>query len=248
MKYNKQLITKFIERYNLNGTIEAAQITSDGKSFYTLFKNVPGNLRGEIKLEKINLPEGEIGIYYTQTLLKMMSILDNDIDVKYLGQRKEDNSIINIEMSDTKGKKITHVASILALIDNDGKKGVIKDYEIKIKLNQETIQDILKAFGAINTSLDIQTIAFEKRGDKLFAIFGHSDTNSDTIEFELDPFYLDDDFDELMKFSAAGIKEILAVNGKFFEEATLEISVKGALRLYFKDGDITSEYWIKKNN
>jgi hypothetical protein len=245
--YDKNLITKFIEKYYLNGLINGAQLTSEKGDLHTVFRNSDGNVRGEIKLEKINLPDGIIGVYYTSNLLKMMSILHDEVTVEYKGARSEDKSVIALEFRDKKGRKATHATSMLELIDYDGKKGVVKDYDVKIKLDNETIQDLLKAFSAINTSMDSQTMTILKKDDKLYAVFGYSGSNVDQIEIELNAD-VDDDYDEIISFPGNAVKEILSVNGKSFQEASMNISVKGLMQFKFEELGLTAEYWLRKNN
>lgn len=245
--YDKNLFTKFIEKYYLNGLINGAQLTSEKGDLHTVFRNSEGNVRGEIKLEKINLPDGIIGVYYTSNLLKMISVLHDEVSIEYKGSRPEDNSVIALEMRDKKGRKATHATSMLELIDYDGKKGVVKDYEIKIKLDNETIQDILKAFSAINTPMDSQTITILKKDNKLYAVFGYSGSNVDQIEIELNG-EVDEDYDEILSFPGSAVKEILSVNGKSFNEAKLNISIKGLMQFKFEEDGLTAEYWLRKNN
>lgn len=245
---SKEAFTSFIERYHLNGLVNDTEIKIEGGTGYTLFKNDSGSVRGEIIAENLNYPDGLIYVYYTDKLLKLSSILEEDITVEYLGNDPTDNSVVQLQFKDAKGKKITYACSNSTIIDSDNKKSLVKDHEVTIKLNAETIQDILKSFTAISIPLDTQQIAFEKRDNKLIAIFGYSTSNSNTIELELDTDELSDDYDEIVIFPAAGIKEILSINGKRFSEATLEISVKGLLQFKFKDNNLNSTYWIRKSN
>lgn len=244
----KSKIEKFITKYYLNGLAESAQVVSNAGSLQTVFKNSEGNLRGEIIFEDVNLPDGTIGVYNTKGLLNYLSILDEDITVNYKGTNS-DGSIVSLELSDTRGKKALHNASPLDLIDFDGKKAVVKNYDVEFCLNNETIADILSGFTAVGKSMDLQSLTFlkDKKQDKFLAIFNYAGNKTEQIEVEMPTKVDDDDFEDVISFPATAVKEILSINGKGFEEAKLSISNKGLMRLYFKDNKVTSEYWIRKN-
>lgn len=243
--YDKNLIEKFIGKYYLNGLVEQAHISSDKGILYTLFRNATGNLRGEVCIQDAKLPDAQIGVYYTKNLLSYMSILDNTVSVEFQG-KNTDGSVTTVEMRDNKGRKMVFGATTLDLIDNDGKRGQVKNYEATINLDQVVIGDILKGFSAIGTALTQQTIAFVNKDDKLYAIFGYSDSGTNQIEIELNA-KLDEDFEEMI-FPADIVKEVLTVNGKQFDTATLQISIKGLMTLVFEDVQCKAEYWIRKNS
>lgn len=246
--YNKELIIKFIEKYYLNGLVTTAELRAENNDLTTLFKNTEGNVRGEITLGSIRLPDASIGVYYTKELMSLMSILDSSIEVEYKGQNP-DGSIKTLEFSDSKGREVIHGTSTLDMIDADGRKASVKKYEAKINLNNETIQDILKSFSALATPINAQTLTFVKKGDDLYAVFGYNASlNTDMVKLKLDA-EVDDDFDEKMSFPAIALKEILSINGKSYDEVECEISIKGVMKLKFVEAKtkITAEYWVKKN-
>ena len=240
--YDKNLITKFINKYYLNKLVPTAQLeaTSDGNLF-TSFRNNVGNLRGEITLSDIQLPEGLVGVYETEKLLAMMAILEDSVVIDYKGENS-DKSIVSLEMSDNKGRRIKFNASPLSLIDYDGKKLLIKSYQASIDLNNETVNDFLKCLAAIPTT----TVNFVQKNDKLMAIFGDTGTETDQVEIELEGT-ADSDFDS-MAFPAKELREIFSVNNKAFDTAEFNISSKGILRILFEDSRIKSEYWLRENN
>lgn len=245
--YEKKTISNFLEKVYLNGIIENIRLESDNGNLQTIFRNSEGNFRGEVILSDIQLPNGLIGVYYPKKLLNFLAILDDSILVEYNGVNTDD-SVVSIELSDDKGKKAIYAATALSLIDYDGKKAVVKNYDVSLDLTPSIIQDILKCFNAMSTAIDAQTITFLNKNDKLYAVFGYSSStsNTDQIEFELDANV--DDYDDIISFPALYLKEALTINSREFTEATLEISIKGILRLSFKENNITSEYWLRKNN
>jgi len=237
---NKEKLTRFVEKYYLTGLNEAAILKVEDEKLTTLFKTSEGGLRGLIEMEDIKLEDCEIGFYSTGTFLKMVSILEDKVDVTLL-KKQDSNAIINLSIKDEKNRKITYATCDLDIIDSDGKKGVLKTYDVKVPLYNETITNILKA----NAAIPSKGITFLVKEGLLYIIFNYSENNSDKIEIELPAEDLNEDF-EVISFPSQYIKAILEVNSRKFSEACLEISMKGVLRIYFKDADSTAEYWMVK--
>ena len=237
---NKEKLIRFVEKYYLTGINEAAILKVEDEKLTTLFKTPEGDLRGLIEIEDIKLPDAEIGFYSTGTFLKMISILEDKVDIE-LKKKQETNTIVNLTIKDEKNRKITYATCDLDIIDSDGKKGVLKSYDVKVPLYNETISNILKA----NAAIPSKAITFLVKDEVFYIVFNYSENNSDKIEIELPAEDLNEEF-SMMSFSSQHIKSILEVNSKKFSEAFLEISMKGILRIYFKDIDSTAEYWMVK--
>lgn len=240
--YNKDKFVGFVEKYFLNGLIDAAIIKIKDNEVNTIFKNSGGDIRGWIKMSNWDFEDCEIGCYDTSRLISMISVLDRDIkmEVEY---NNDGDQAISLRFKDARGKKVNFATSDLDTIDADGKKITVKEYDLTVNLNQEIISDILKSNGALNNN---QTITFLEKNDKLFIVFGYSQTNSNTIEFEIEPDVMEPGF-EITSFQSRQLKEILAVNNTRFDEALLQInSSKGVMRLVFTSDELTSEYWLVK--
>ena len=239
--FNKEKFVGFLEKYYLNGKIEGARIEIKNNEIITVFKNLSSDLRGYIRMTDFEFEDCEIGCYDTGRLLGMASILDKDVSITVTYDNTGE-SVISLMMKDAKGKKLNFAASELDIIEWDGKKAKVASYDVIVKMNQEIISDILRANNALDKN---PAITFVNKNDKFYIIFGYSQTNSNMIEFELEPDVMDDTF-KVMSFPSDYLKEILAINSKRFEEATLSISNKGIMNISFKDGETTSEYWLVK--
>lgn len=236
---NKERFVKFVEKYHLGGIIDSAVINVEDKTLRSTFKTLTGDLRGHVELQEFDLPDGNIGSYYTANLLKLLGILNNDVHITP-GIRESDQFTHSLEFRDTKGKKVKYSTCELDIIESDGKKAKMSSYDVKISLNNEVIDDILKAYGALNSN-----ITFLKRDDKLFVVFNYSQNNEDNIEIELETEELNEDF-ELMTFDAKLIKNVLEVNKRRYDDGYIQLSMKGIAQFYFMDNDSTAEYWIVK--
>jgi hypothetical protein len=235
---SKEKFVKFIEKFHLAGIIPSAIIEVKDKTLSAIVKSESGDVRGYIELEDFELEDGEIGCYSTANLLKLLTILDNDI--KIVQNTRGDGHIFSLEFSDSKGKKVIFATHERDIIDRDGKKAKVNSYDVKVSLNNENIADILQSYGALNSN-----ITFLPKKDKLYAVFNYSKNNEDNIEIQLDTEEMDEDF-EAMTFDTKYIKNIFEVNKKRYDDGTLELSNKGIARIYFKDNDSMAEYWIVK--
>lgn len=236
---SKEKFIKFLEKYHVGGFIEAALIEVKDDTLTTTFKTPEGDMRGNVMLKDFQINDGELGFYSTSSLLKMLSILDNDIQI-VPQKRDTDDGILALNIRDTKGKKVKYVTCESEFIDRDGKKWEIKNYEVKISLNNENIDDILRAYASLNSN-----ITFLQKDKKFYVVFNYSQSNENSIEIEVETERTDDKF-ERMSFDAKYIKNILEVNKKRYTDAYIELSTTGKVKIYFEDNDSTAEYWIVK--
>lgn len=236
---SKDRFVKFLEKYHLGGIIETAWIEVKDDVLFATVKDEGGAIRGHVILNDFGMNDGEIGCYSTSSLLKMLSILDNDINI-IPTKRESDGLITALNISDAKGKKIRFATHEADIIDRDGKKGQVKNYEVKISLNNENIDDIILAYNALNSN-----ITFLQRDKKFYVVLNHSQNNENNIEIQIETEKVDEDF-EYMTFDAKCIKNILEVNKRRYVDAYIELSNKGIAKFYFEDQDSVAEYWIVK--
>lgn len=234
----KERLVKFIEKYYLNGCVESAVIEVEDKVLKTTMKTLEGELRGHIEVNDFELEDAKIGCYSTGPLLGMLSILNDDIDISFT-KKKDTEDFLSIKVEDTKDRKITFATCELDLIERDGKKSAVKEYEVKIRLNQEIIDDILKSISVLDSN-----VTFLKKKDKFYAVINYSPNNVNSIEIELETEGKVSETFTAMTFQQKYLKNILEVNKRRFDEATIEISTRGIIKLIFIDNDSSAEYWV----
>ena len=88
----KESLQRFIEKYNLGGSVNSVVWNSDGKSLHTRFITDDKSLLGELKLANFNLDDGKIGVYNTDQLIKLLSVCGSDVDLK-LSKSPEDSIV-----------------------------------------------------------------------------------------------------------------------------------------------------------
>jgi len=235
---SKEALVKFVEKTYLNKNIESFVIESNEGTLITNFKSGPG-FRGNVVMTNYDIGTGQIGVYYPDVLLKMLSILDSDIKIDIITDKN--NNVQSLKFKDKKGKLATYATQEADTIDRpNSTKAKVSDYEVKINLNAEVIGDILKSHSVINSP----TIVFSYEKGKMYAIFGYSKNNTNQIKIELECEIIEDI--EVMPFSSVFLQALLSVNSKKFKTGTIEINVRGLMRVYFEDTDINSEYFLIK--
>ena len=76
-------LLSFINKYSLGGNVESVAWELKNDTIATNFVSSDKTLKGTVTMNnaKINSSEQEIGIYTTSQLVRMLSILDNDVNV-----------------------------------------------------------------------------------------------------------------------------------------------------------------------
>ena len=97
---NKQRLVRFINKYYLNGIADSVVLRSESneQKLGTRFVSSDKTLLGTIIMDKWNFEDANIGIYTTEQLLKLLSVLDEDIDVSVT---KAGDKTISMKISDS---------------------------------------------------------------------------------------------------------------------------------------------------
>lgn len=238
----KELLVKFIEKGVLNKTVGSLVI--EAKDNNLTANIITTGLIGKVNLNNYKIEDGEIGVYYPITLLKMLSILDNDIEIDLLTKPVNDGiDVISMNFKDKKGKQATYATQHVDMIlrpDKDARSPA-KEYEVKAELNIELINDLLKSSSVIETEL----ITFSYKKGKLYALFTNKESGN-KIEIEIGCETIEDI--GKLSFNLEAFKNILSANSKKLKSAIMEISVRGMIHLSFEDSEISSEYFLLREN
>ena len=80
---NKKRLNRFISKYYLNGTVNSVVLNSKSNSqqLSTRFISGDKSLLGELVMDKWSFEDSDIGIYNTEQLVKLMSVVDEDINL-----------------------------------------------------------------------------------------------------------------------------------------------------------------------
>ena len=236
---NKSELSKFIELYNLNGTIESVKIVSDGDGVKTNFVSEDRTLAGIVSFSAIKIDKGEYGIYDTAQLKKMIGVLEDTVNVAV---NKIDDRPISWSVSDGSTDSTVLLAD-LSIIPAAPKVKEIKSYDVEIPMDDNFIDKYIKAKSAL-TDAETFTLLMNKK-DKMELVIGYSSVNTSRIKLDVAPIAGKDKLDKPISFNANYFKEIVSkcrgMGGIVFKVASAGIS-----NISFSSKEFDASYYLIK--
>ncbi len=232
----KKKLQNFISKYHLGGLVDSVKIKSEDGKLTTAFTTPDKSNIGYISMDGFDTEDFEIGIYTTSELVRLLNVLDDEIKFE-LG--KKDDRINSLKLKDKK-TLINYILADLSIIHDAPNTNELPDFETKIEITQDLIDNYIKSYGALS---DCKIFAVESNGKTTMITMNYSNDNTNNIKF---PVKVKDGHTELkepMCFSADFFKSILNAN-KNTKEAFLEISNEGLSRITFKDDNFEGNYYM----
>lgn len=237
----KQNLIQFIKKYNLGGLVESVscRIMKD-KTLKTEFMLSDNTLKGEIILKDFrSKPDNAdlFSIYNTEKLLKLLTILDDDIAVLFNETNKK---IVGLKITDSK-INIKYMLAENSIIPKVRELTNIPEFELKFQLSDYVIDKFLKSVSALS---EAETFFIESNGIDILNLIITDDNNKiniilDNIDYR--------DKKTFPRFKINKFKEIL-LNNKECDNRLIEISSKGIMKLFFENNIHLSEYYMVANS
>lgn len=232
---DKSKLIGFVNRYYLGGNTDSAKLVVEDKTLSTKFISADQNVIGEVTLNQFDTDNAELGVYATSQLLKMLTAVDENLDVSY---GEVDKKIYSMNFKD-KATNVTYMLADLSVIRQVPNLKSLPDFDVKIELNKDFANNFKKAANALPES---DNFGVESDGVETKIIINHSSVNTNRIVFKTETkecVSMD-----TICFSAKLFKEILNANA----DATglLEVSSKGLARVSFSNADYTATYYLVK--
>jgi len=224
----KNKLLGFISRYSLGGNVESVKWSSDSDCLSTEFVSTDKTLKGKVEASMQNVTDKEIGIYQTSQLVRMLSIMNDNINIY-----TNDSSLL---ISD----KNTNFSFVLADLDVIPKVPSLKmtpSFTATIKIDDNFISRFVKSHGAL-PDCDFFTVESDPISSTI--TFGYAHTNTNRISYNIDIESAEDV--QAIHFSSNLMREILVANKG--SEGTLEISPVGLARVKFNNTLYKSEYLL----
>lgn len=237
---NKANLLKFIDLYNLSGTIEKAKLVSDGKTLSADIVTDDRTLIGNVKFEGIAVPKGEYGIHDTAQFKKLLNILDDEIDVAV---SKYDGDPVGLLFSDKNTESLVMLADLVVIPKVPPLASGIQ-FDLEITIDDAFIERFIKAKNAL-AETNVFTLMMNKKGDKVELIIGYSSNNSNRVKLDVSAVAGKDKLAKELYFNADYFKEILAKN-KGASNTVLRINSNGLGHLQFKTDQYEANYYILK--
>ena len=231
MTVKNNSLGRFISKYHLESAVASSKWKLKNDTLSARFMTEDRTLLGDLKLKnfKCDAIEGEeLGIYNTEQLVNLLSVLDDDVEVKY--------TFPFLHIQDSKSK-VSYVLSDLSIIPDAPAMKVEPTFETELEMDMNFRNKFVKGKGAL---ADVETFTLVKNGsvETINVVIGHSSiaTNNCTI-----PVKTNNPDVGLVSFNAKYLKSIFTAN-KDAKECTMKVSSDGLARLNFKADDFEVTY------
>ena len=230
----KSKLDKFIQKYNLGGNVNSVKWKSSGDSISTSFVTPDKSLLGNVKVDKFQFEDAELGVYQTDQLKSLINVLGDDVslDLTRFGDKAVSLKVKNGPVS------VDYVLSDLSVISDPPQMKRVPEFGTKIKLDNNFINTFIKGKGALS---DIDTFTVIKSDNGCEVVIGYSSTNTNRVNIPVDCTSCD--IIDPITFNANLFKEVLVANREC-TSAVLEVSTEGLAKVNFKVDDYDSEYFI----
>ena len=231
---NKQKLVRFINKYYLSGTVNSVILNSKGGKISTRFISGDKTLLGELQMDKWPFEDAEVGIYSTDQFLKLLGVLDEDVNVSI---NKAGDKSISLRVTDSTSA-VNYMLSDTSIISKPSPMKRIPNFELKIDMTPSVMNKFISGKGALSET-DNFTVITDGTNTKL--VIGYSSINTNRVTI---PVTTTDcgDIDNIT-FNANIFKEVLSAN-KECESATLEVSSEGLSKIVFNVDDYSVTYYL----
>ena len=233
---NKQKLVRFINKYYLNGIADSVVLKSNSseQKLVTRFVSSDKTLLGIIQMDRWNFEDANIGVYTTEQLLKLLSVLDEDINVSIT---KSGDKTISMKISDSLSS-VNYMLSDPSIINEPPQLQNIPNFELSINVTPSVINKFISGKSALQDTTTF-TVITDETSTKL--VIGYSSVNTNRVTIPV----ITSEFSQIDKvsFNAEYFSSILVAN-KECESAFLQISSEGLAKINFKIDDYKSTYWL----
>ena len=228
----KSKLVGFINRYYLNSNCEAVIVKDTETGVGCQLIDADQTVVGTVNWKTTPWAKGEVGINHTNTLIKMLSAVNETMDINV---KSTSNKNYSMEISEGK-TKMTFMLADTTVIPAVPTINQQPDYEVSIDLDDLFTNKFIKAKNALP---DAKNFAVQVKNGVIRFIINYSTINADNISFEMDGGTKE--MSPIM-FSADKLKEILTANKG--DMGTLRVSSQGLARVEFTGQDFDSNYFL----
>jgi len=236
----KQTINTFIDKYSLNGTIESVKWVVDNanKQIKTASISDDKNVLSFVVIkDSAGLNDAEIGINDTAKLKKLLSVLNDEVNISF---NTREDKIVSLSLTG-ESTDVQYVTADLSVIPKVPELKKLPPFNLEIPLTKEFVTTFVKAKNALS---DVDTLTFTKdKKDKIKLVLGFSSVNSNRINIDFKAVEGKDTLSKTIHFSAKHLKEILTSNSDC-ENAVLKISDAGIAHVEFNNDTFNSSYYL----
>jgi hypothetical protein len=225
----------FINKYYLSGECESVILEVQDKQMKCKFINDSKTVLGSVTLNKTTMGDGNLGVYQTSSLLKILTALDDEIDIKY--EERED-TLTKILISD----KTISAEFVLADPDIIPEVPPMKNNPEE-DLMFEFTPDLIDKFNKSNNALpDAASFAILTTDIGISMVLNYSDLATNRIEIAI-PKVIKVKKIDVIYFPAKLFQNIINAN-KNASKCIIKISEQGLATIAFKGETFNSIYYL----
>ena len=230
----KEKLVSFINRYYLAGNTDSVKLVVKNGQLVCSFISANQNVIGEVTLQSVDMEDAELAVYTTSQLLKMLSVLDENIDIKFV---KSGDKVFSMIVNDA-NTSITYMLADLSVIKSVPKVKALPEFDVTINITKEFSEKFLKAKNGMPEAENFAVVSDSVSSEILL---NYSTVNTNRIKFSVDATA--NNKLNATCFSANIFKEILTAN-KGAESGVFEVSGQGLARVTFTGKDFNSVYYL----
>lgn len=234
---NKNRLQTFVQKYYLNGLVENVKIHVKDNTITTDFITEDRSTLGHITYKNVSIEDTVFGIFDTSQFIRMLSVLDEDIDVNIL---KVSEKPVNMKMQSKSGTQVTALLADLSVIPDVPIMNKIPEFGLTFDVDDEFVSKYVKAKAALPET-DTFTIVPDANMTKL--VLGMSNVNTNRISLPMKDVDLMDDLLDNKTINANVFREIINVNKG--NTAKVELAEAGLLRISYNSADFNAVYYLK---
>ena len=230
----KVKLTRFIDKYHLGGNVNAVVINSKNNKLNTRFITGDKALLGELSVDNFDFDATELGVYDTEQLSKLLSVLSDDVTYNL---KSSGDKAIALEVSD-QHSSVNFILSDKSVINQPPALKQLPEFQVKIKVDTQFIVRFISGKSALSDT-ETFTVISDDNGVQVVIGYASINTNRVTIPVQTE----EAESINNVSFNANLFKDVLVAN-KECESATLEVAQDGLARINFKVDDYDVTYYL----
>ena len=145
---NKQKLVRFINKFYLNGIVNSVVLNSNSENQQLSARFISGdkNLLGDLTMDKWNFEDSNIGVYNTEQLIKLLDVLDEDVNISLT---KSGDKALSIKVNDG-SSSINYMLSDTSIINDPPQMKTIPDFELSVDITPQFINKFIAGKGSLS--------------------------------------------------------------------------------------------------
>ena len=230
----KVKLTRFIDKYHLGGNVNAVVINSKNNKLNTRFITGDKALLGELSVNNFTFEDTELGVYDTEQLSKLLSVLSEDVTFNL---SESSGKAIALEVND-QHSSVNFMLSDKSVINQPPALKQLPEFQVKIKVDTQFINRFISGKGALS---DTDTFTVLSDGNDTKVVIGYASINTNRVTIPVQTTSSEEI--KNVSFNANLFRDVLNAN-KECESATLEVSENGLAKINFSVDDYDVTYYL----